>query len=182
MGRNSRKRTAWFTPSVKGPCLQCMTHIPYGNPTQEHQAKGDLWLRKLYNRWFQPPKLRRSRGRHFRVNGYPYVQIVPYLCLHCRDSFKEQAQALPIEEQKKKSQTRKIPPVAAYRAFLLTKFWHDVRDTKLSVAGFKCESCKATGELHIHHLTYAHHGQEDIYLGDLVVLCRSCHKIVHGLI
>lgn len=35
--------------------------------------------------------------------------------------------------------------------------------------------------LNIHHSTYENHGDEAVHLDDLITVCRSCHKIIHGI-
>lgn len=68
-----------------------------------------------------------------------------------------------------------------YHAFLSTQYWDIVRQYKIELAGGKCERCGSNKRLHVHHLTYKHRGEEFRHLDDLMVLCRSCHREVHGL-
>lgn len=42
-----------------------------------------------------------------------------------------------------------------------------------------CQRCEFPYELNVHHLTYERLGKETI--GDLIVLCRSCHSREHFL-
>jgi len=43
------------------------------------------------------------------------------------------------------------------------------------MVGFKCQRCGVTHKLQVHHLTYEHLYNER--LGDLQVLCKSCHPL-----
>lgn len=62
-----------------------------------------------------------------------------------------------------------------YRAYLRSPKWRLIRWLKLCMAGFKCQQCGATRKLQVHHLTYEHLYNE--HLGDLQVLCKSCHPL-----
>ena len=42
-----------------------------------------------------------------------------------------------------------------------------------------CERCQSREALQVHHKTYKHLGAEILYPGDLEVLCRTCHALVH---
>ena len=46
----------------------------------------------------------------------------------------------------------------------------------------RCERCPDAGPmketLHVHHLTYERLGQE--LLSDVLIICRDCHKRIHG--
>ena len=62
-----------------------------------------------------------------------------------------------------------------YRAYLRSPRWRLIRWLKLCMAGFKCQQCGAIRKLQVHHLTYEHLFNE--HLGDLQVLCKSCHLL-----
>lgn len=67
-----------------------------------------------------------------------------------------------------------------YNDFLKTRYWQIIRNKKLQSVGKKCELCAATGELHVHHKTYEHHGYELVFWEtDLIVLCKDCHAKHH---
>ena len=68
-----------------------------------------------------------------------------------------------------------------YTDFLLTPFWKIVREIKLRHANFSCEWCGFDKFLQVHHKTYAHRGTEHEHLGDLEVLCSTCHKRHHKI-
>ncbi|RMD62170.1 hypothetical protein D6833_07275 [Candidatus Parcubacteria bacterium] len=69
----------------------------------------------------------------------------------------------------------------SYDDFLSTQYWSIVRDYKIDATGGRCQKCGSENSLHIHHLTYAHRGEEFRHLDDLMVLCEKCHRDVHGL-
>ena len=78
----------------------------------------------------------------------------------------------------KKARKRKKMP---YAEFLQTDYWKKVRETMLDRADYRCHKCKAQEHLQVHHISYEHRGDEMRHLELLVVLCRECHKDVHGL-
>lgn len=61
-------------------------------------------------------------------------------------------------------------------AYLRTPRWRELRQRVLDRDGWLCQECLAPAE-HIHHLTYAHHGDERLY--ELVALCFDCHDAAH---
>lgn len=69
-----------------------------------------------------------------------------------------------------------------YHDFLRTYYWRVVRHYLMSTRGRQCRDCRGTfrlGNLHVHHETYQHHGQEHLYLEDLTILCQNCHRRRH---
>lgn len=66
-----------------------------------------------------------------------------------------------------------------YSEFLKSKYWAMVRKRVLQRDGNKCRICSNTKYLQVHHDTYKHHLKEHKHLGDLLTLCRECHKEHH---
>lgn len=66
-----------------------------------------------------------------------------------------------------------------YLEYLNSKKWKKKRLMALNHYGRKCDKCKATGSLDVHHLTYKRFGKE--LLSDLQILCRKCHDEVHSI-
>lgn len=64
-----------------------------------------------------------------------------------------------------------------YREYLNSSAWRAKREEMLELAGYQCEECGSGGHLHVHHLTYARLGREE--LDDLAVLCPQCHEAAH---
>jgi len=67
----------------------------------------------------------------------------------------------------------------AYRKFLQTQFWKDLSKRKRESVGC-CENCGDTQKLQSHHKEYPKRW-EDTTFEHLIVLCRTCHRIEHGL-
>lgn len=67
----------------------------------------------------------------------------------------------------------------SYPDFLRSKYWAHVRKLVLKRDNNKCVICKSDTFLQIHHDTYKHHFNELKHLGDLMTLCRKCHKEHH---
>jgi 5-methylcytosine-specific restriction endonuclease McrA len=64
-----------------------------------------------------------------------------------------------------------------YAEFLKTSFWYVVRERVRQRDGNLCQMCgdERQNILEVHHRTYEHHGREDEYIGDLILLCDECH-------
>jgi len=60
---------------------------------------------------------------------------------------------------------------------LQSDYWHNLKQTRLAMANQACEHCGIMGNLHLHHISYANLGIEDIE--DVVILCATCHQAVH---
>lgn len=65
-----------------------------------------------------------------------------------------------------------------YQEYLLTTHWQWKRYRKLAQVGFRCEHCRGTVLLQVHHKTYERIGTER--MSDLVVLCDGCHQEQHS--
>jgi hypothetical protein len=66
-----------------------------------------------------------------------------------------------------------------YRDYLRTPEWRRTRAAALHRAGHACSlDVTHASDLEVHHRTYERLGEE--LAGDLVVLCRDCHRIHHG--
>ena len=170
-----------LTVFSQGPCLECEAYIRYGPPSKCHLAAGNAWLQDIRRTWQRPAKLSRNKKK---LNDHTSAEVLPYLCGLCAKDFglivtkptvyskpKGKRQRIPDREQ-----LRRLP----YAEFLLTPFWDEVRKTKLQDAEWQCEECGHNDEiLHVHHITYKNHGEEDKHLEDLVVLCCPCHEGRH---
>ena len=64
-----------------------------------------------------------------------------------------------------------------YREYLRSAHWKALRQRAISSVGSKCEWCSSTEKLHVHHERYRK--LYDCTLGDLVVMCQSCHDDWH---
>ena len=65
----------------------------------------------------------------------------------------------------------------AYEAYLRTPEWARRRDLVILRAQGNCEGCRSMPPVDVHHVTYAHAGEE--FLFELVALCRQCHQRLH---
>lgn len=90
-----------------------------------------------------------------------------------------------LDAKKPKQKEEKTKPLTnkkqEYQEFLETDYWKNVRETKISMSGYKCQLCGSKSNLNVHHNSYEHHGQEHKHLEDLVVLCRECHEVFHKI-
>lgn len=68
----------------------------------------------------------------------------------------------------------------AYAKYLNTDHWKMVREGALQYARNTCQVCGIKEvTLNVHHKTYKNLGKER--MDDLVVMCESCHKAIHGI-
>lgn len=65
-----------------------------------------------------------------------------------------------------------------YESYIHSSTWRNRRKRALELANYKCEKCGCKENLHVHHLSYEHFGDE--LDNELQVLCRECHQRVHG--
>jgi hypothetical protein len=64
-----------------------------------------------------------------------------------------------------------------YDAYLDSPEWAAKRTRVMERAGRMCEGCGCYPAVQVHHLTYAHAGNE--FLFELVAICLSCHAALH---
>ena len=64
-----------------------------------------------------------------------------------------------------------------YHDYIKSDKWREKRLECLKRDNYQCQKCGTAISLVIHHTTYDKLGNED--LGDLVTLCKDCHKKVH---
>lgn len=68
----------------------------------------------------------------------------------------------------------------AYGWFLSSSFWIGLSRKKRLMVGNRCERCGSTDRIASHHRFYRDHWF-DVELGDLEVLCKTCHAREHGI-
>ena len=68
----------------------------------------------------------------------------------------------------------------SYQEYLRTPEWRATKAAALAWAGYRCQLCNCGDEeLHVHHRVYTRRGRER--LEDLIVLCGTHHRQVHGV-
>jgi hypothetical protein len=66
----------------------------------------------------------------------------------------------------------------AYDEYLDGPVWREKRKKVFVRSGGVCEGCRDAPAAQVHHLTYAHVGDE--FLFELVAVCIDCHKKLHS--
>ena len=67
----------------------------------------------------------------------------------------------------------------SYKDYLKSEHWANFRESFFLERELMCAHCGTLKlPIHLHHLTYARIGME--YHGDVIPLCKSCHRKVHG--
>lgn len=67
-----------------------------------------------------------------------------------------------------------------YSEYLKSPLWHIISSKVKWNAGYKCEECGSTHNLHVHHISYEYKGIEFLNIGLLQCLCKDCHSKKHG--
>lgn len=66
-----------------------------------------------------------------------------------------------------------------YKSYLKSKEWFSVRESLFLIRGKRCERCLSTENIQVHHIHYRNIFREK--LEDLMVVCKDCHRKIHGL-
>jgi len=69
-------------------------------------------------------------------------------------------------------------PSDRYRRVMASPGWRRRRAQTIRRAGRRCQACGRRGPLDVHHLSYAHLGDERP--DELIALCGPCHSRLHG--
>ncbi len=70
--------------------------------------------------------------------------------------------------------------MTTYHAHLRSHRWFALRLRVLVRSGGICERCGERAMVDVHHLTYRRLGHER--MGDVLGVCRPCHRELHGLL
>ena len=77
------------------------------------------------------------------------------------------------------AQPKAFRTTSAYKAYLGSEHWAEVRAWAVKWAGSRCMVCNASDPLQVHHRTYERLGHES--RTDVLALCERCHKKAHDL-
>ncbi len=118
-------------------------------------------------------RIKAAQGR------FRYEVLAPSnLCADCRATWStERDEAWREQEEKRRRRERELRTMP-YREYLVTPEWQERRKAALKRAGYKCQVCNRSRQLHTHHRTYERRGVE--LARDLIVLCDECHALYHG--
>lgn len=130
-----------------------------------------------------------KRGFKYNNDPYKYGNPYEYFCETCAPKIikdKEQKNQ-EFESQIKLTQELRIQQIEElkklpYKEYLQTNHWKNVRLKALRYYNYKCCLCSSSKEIHIHHRSYNHRGEEEHYIrNDLIALCKSCHEKHHNI-
>lgn len=70
-----------------------------------------------------------------------------------------------------------------YKKYMRSKEWELKRQQRLEIDGHKCAMCdrpesKCKDGLQVHHISYRHLGDQDVFT-EIVALCPRCHRLIH---
>lgn len=77
-----------------------------------------------------------------------------------------------------KQEFKKLSKKENYNRYMKSDEWQLQRLKALKKSKYKCSKCGSKKNLQLHHLTYAHFGNE--LSGEVKILCRKCHQKAHG--
>lgn len=86
--------------------------------------------------------------------------------------YKERREKIQNEKEREKEIFDKW-----YSEYLLSQEWQAIRDKILKRDNYICQGCLKNEAILVHHLTYAHVGEELLF--ELISLCEECHKKCH---
>ena len=69
----------------------------------------------------------------------------------------------------------------AYREFLASPRWRQIRDLAINRDHGRCVSCGCCSGIQVHHKVYRKGSWGNVQLEDLVSLCAKCHAKEHGI-
>jgi len=111
------------------------------------------------------------------ILGEEYNKTVPNPLIFGRKSFGKVFEFMAIKKSiAVKSKSERI---AKYHEYLKSPEWEIVRQMMFRLRGEKCELCGSESFIQVHHLHYQNIFDERP--DDLQVVCRSCHKKIHGI-
>ena len=135
------------------------------NPTTEAQDIVDAWKR-IIGVTLKPEKVQEHLDKLRKTGAIRETGINPII---------EEIINRPIEKKSNE-----------YTAYISSLQWQTKRRDAIMRAKNQCEHvdnknarCKNRGNLEVHHKTYERLGKE--LPGDLMVVCKSCHKIEDGI-
>ena len=140
-------------------CLSCQEQI---------HSKGPMHMRRL--------KRELEVIRNCRVGEMVSTALLCGSCTELRlHLYNEECRAARLAQQARAAQLYKMG--AKYRE---QDEWKVRRTHALMRAGHRCQTCGSRDTpLDVHHNNYQNYGDEKPQ--DLVVLCRSCHRMFHGI-
>lgn len=94
-----------------------------------------------------------------------------------RDNYFNTVHDLTTELRKLQRECEKEDFDRWYKEYLLSPQWQAKRIKVFERCARLCEGCRKSKATIVHHLTYAHKGNE--FLFELVGLCPECHSEIH---
>lgn len=193
------------TPLPSGPCSVCGKAMQYDIPP--HLRKQGRRVREVIfptidrhkgdigdeGRVDMPPGGKSWRNATWTVTkpdgfvtSWSVSTVLGFMCEDCRSPLEALARKRYGEMAEGATEETASLRTMAYQQYLRTNHWQRVRDLVWNRDGPACQGCGARWEagdapFHTHHWTYAHRGLEHRHLGDLSLLCPSCHEIAHKM-
>jgi 5-methylcytosine-specific restriction endonuclease McrA len=119
---------------------------------------------------------------HDRADADRFWTGISVLCPACSERFEQRKDDFYrriADEKAKATREAEITELRAmpYQEYLMTEHWQTVRAATLKRDHNRCQLCRSTERLQVHHNTYERRGCEDP--DDTVTLCGDCHQTFH---
>ncbi len=121
--------------------------------------------KEVYNVYYEMKKTMEGKS----------IEKIFHIMFH---NWKKYKAYINIQSEPRKKRTDFTDRQKEYREYLKSKHWAEVRAYYLNIYP-ECQLCSKKGILQIHHKTYKHKGNEIDYPDDMLVVCKSCHKLIH---
>jgi hypothetical protein len=89
-----------------------------------------------------------------------------------RDRFDQSTREWREKNDKTTSERKKF-----YDEYMRSEKWQEIRQLILQRDNYQCQGCRQRRAVQVHHLTYAHLGDE--FLFELISVCMECHHRLH---
>jgi hypothetical protein len=120
-----------------------------------------------------------STEQHRHALATPNTRVVNLELLNRGIEAREQYWREQSERYRRNRESEKQEWWAWYSTYLQSDEWRIRRALVLRRANDICEGCRDAPATQVHHLTYAHVGNE--FLWELVAICDDCHERYHEI-
>ena len=93
------------------------------------------------------------------------------------DSYRKEQERRLFHELVKAERTKRARIVEKYKEYLQSERWEQKRQEAIRYYGGICNFCGTAINLRVHHINYAHLGNEP--MSDLMLICDECHEKLH---
>lgn len=162
------------------PCFKCGKEgLSFSVTTIKKRKETTEWINSVFQKGTIPRPISK--------------EAASLLCPQCKETvLEEDKKTTDQQNQRQESRDKELQEqikkqvqdlrALPYKDYLQTKHWKNIKEKALKRFHSRCSLCNTNKqEIHIHHRTYEHRGEEQFYMGDLIALCKDCHKKFHDI-